>query len=131
MINLNRCPVCKSDNISANDFEAGFYETYRQVDCMNCDYQWNEVFRFSHTEGSLNGIVIEKEPYLKPTSTLDRIEMERAKQRLLAFKTTSYRGFSITNDGDDYYTASRPDGYARIESRLNTLLHIIFLITKE
>lgn len=97
--------------------------------------------RTASAEKLLHGYICpceQNKPYLKPMSPLDKIEMEQTKKRLISesrpnafIAEVRYRGFKVTLDT----LSKRPPHAERDEVQLyaplDTLLHIIFLITKD
>jgi len=44
--NSNRCPVCRSYDISTMGFEACSYtgRAWQQVRCLACDAEWDDIY---------------------------------------------------------------------------------------
>jgi transposase-like protein len=46
----NKCPKCKSEEISVTAFESDEDTAWRTATCDNCNFEWQEIFNFDHNE---------------------------------------------------------------------------------
>lgn len=46
----NRCPVCESSDITAHPFNADDLKAWRDVDCMECETVWRELFTMQNID---------------------------------------------------------------------------------
>jgi hypothetical protein len=44
------CPYCHSPDISADQMEYGSTQVWQNVECLNCEKIWREVYTASHRE---------------------------------------------------------------------------------
>ena len=42
--NPNHCPNCDSENIEGGFFESDSNEAWQIVDCLDCGFQWNDIY---------------------------------------------------------------------------------------
>lgn len=43
--NFNHCPKCGSDNIYSGHLEADSGTAHASVECLNCLFQWQDVYK--------------------------------------------------------------------------------------
>ena len=48
--NPNICPYCKSEDISGENFEAGYNQAWREIECNSCGKEWMEIFTMTDIE---------------------------------------------------------------------------------
>jgi len=44
------CPNCESENIDWGNYERDYESCWFKNACMDCDFEWNEVYKFTHNE---------------------------------------------------------------------------------
>lgn len=47
---FGECPKCKTDIYFGGDWEADDKWAWREYECQNCDFKWQEVYEFIHAE---------------------------------------------------------------------------------
>jgi predicted nucleic-acid-binding Zn-ribbon protein len=45
-----KCPKCGSENFLCSDMETDDDYAWRICDCVDCQFQWQEVYQFHHNE---------------------------------------------------------------------------------
>ena len=46
----NKCPHCRSTNISGERVETDDYSAWRVIECEDCDKSWTEIFKMTSME---------------------------------------------------------------------------------
>lgn len=48
--NPNRCPKCKSENISAVDYGFEGSAVWSEVSCYDCNFKWRDIYQLKDVE---------------------------------------------------------------------------------
>lgn len=48
--NTNKCPHCKSENISAESMQTDGKEAWCYVYCYDCDEEWKDIYKLVSVE---------------------------------------------------------------------------------